>query len=85
MWMLSELEAQNNFYLNKLINEESVQLRQFPTDVMQALKKYASEVIEEIAAADPRTRKIYDHVLAFKKNIINWNKVSENAIGPYLS
>jgi TRAP-type mannitol/chloroaromatic compound transport system substrate-binding protein len=52
---------------------------------MHALKKYAAEVIEEIAAADPRTRKIYDHVLAFKKNIINWNKVSENAIGPYLS
>lgn len=85
IWMLSEFEAQNNFYLNKLINEEKVQLRQFPPDVMHALKKYATDVLEEMAATDPRTRKIYEHVQAFKKNIINWNKVSENAIQPYLS
>jgi TRAP-type mannitol/chloroaromatic compound transport system substrate-binding protein len=85
MWMLSEFEAQNNFYLGKLLDEEKVQLRQFPPDVMMALKQYSKEVIEAMAAADPRTSKIYEHVQAFKKNIINWNKVSENAIGPYLS
>lgn len=83
-WMLAEFEAQNNFYLNKLITEEKVQLRQYPADVMQALKKFSQEVIEEMVESDPATKKIYESVLAFKKNILNWNKVSENAILPYL-
>jgi TRAP-type mannitol/chloroaromatic compound transport system substrate-binding protein len=84
MWMLAEFEAQNNFYLNKLINEEKVQLRQFPAEVLQALKKYSQEVIQEMVEADPSSKKVYDSILAFKNNILDWNKVSENAILPYL-
>jgi TRAP-type mannitol/chloroaromatic compound transport system substrate-binding protein len=84
MWMLSEFEAQNNFYLNKLINEEKVQLRRFPDDVLRALQTYAEEVITEITQSDPASRKIYDSIKSFKRNILNWNKVSENAIQPYL-
>jgi TRAP-type mannitol/chloroaromatic compound transport system substrate-binding protein len=83
LWMLSEFEAQNNLYLNKLITEEKVQLRRFPDDVMQALKRYSEEILEELAAADPMSRRVYDSIKAFQKNIINWNKVSEIAIQPY--
>lgn len=84
MWMLAELEAQNNFFLNKLITEENVQLRQFPASVLQTLRKYSQEVVEEIVEADSGSRRIYDSIRAFKKNILSWNKVSENAIQPYL-
>lgn len=83
-WMLAEFEAQNNFYLNKLLTEEKVQLRQYPVEVMKALQKYAHEVIAEMVEADAATKKVYESVQAFKKNILNWNKVSENAILPYL-
>ena len=32
-WMLAQFDAQNNFYLQKLINEENVELRPFPDEV----------------------------------------------------
>lgn len=84
LWMLSEFEAQNNLYLQKLLTEEKVQIRQYPDEVMKALKKYSQEVIEELVEADATSRKVYDSIKSFKKNIIDWNRVSEYALQPYL-
>jgi len=84
IWMLSEFEAKNNFYLNKLIDEENVQLRQFPDEILQALKKAGKEVIEEMTASDPTAKKVFAEVQAFKKKIKAWNKVSERAMIDYL-
>lgn len=84
IWILSEFEAQNNTYLQKLITEEKVQLREFPKEVLAELKKLAKEVAEEEAAKDPLAKKTYESILAFKKNILEWNKKSEDAIRPYL-
>ncbi|MCS6989145.1 MAG: TRAP transporter substrate-binding protein [Chloroherpetonaceae bacterium] len=84
IWILSEFEAQNNVYLQKLVSEEKVQLREFPKDVLMELKRLAKEVAEEETAKDPLAKKAYESVLAFKKNILAWNKMSEDAIRPYL-
>ncbi len=83
-WMLAEFEAKNNFYLKKLVQEEKVQLRKFPEDILQTLKKATEEVIGEIVAADPISKKVYEHQTAFKKEILQWSEVSEKAILPYL-
>ncbi|WP_022669377.1 TRAP transporter substrate-binding protein [Desulfospira joergensenii] len=77
MWMLSEFEAKNNDALKTLINEHKVQLKQFPEEVLKELKKLAHEVLEEVAASDPMSRKVYDSFLEFQKNIYAWNKVTE--------
>ncbi len=77
MWMISEFEAKNNDALKTLINEHNVQLKQFPEEVLRELKKLALEVLEEVAAADPMSRKAYDSFLEFQKNIYEWNKLTE--------
>lgn len=82
--ILSEFEAQNNFYLQKLINEEKVQVRELPKEVLLELKRLAREVAEEETAKDPMAKRVYESMMAFKKNILEWNKKSEDAIRPYL-
>jgi len=84
LWVLSEFEAKNNLYLQKILNESNTELRKFPDEVLNTLKGYADEVIAEITAADPFANKVYQDFSAFKKQIINWNKTSELAINPYL-
>ncbi len=79
LWMLSEFEAKNNESLKELINVHKVQLREYPESVLRQLKKYSLEVVEEIAASDPMSRKAYDSYLDFQKNIFEWNKLTEEA------
>ncbi|PLY03910.1 MAG: ABC transporter substrate-binding protein [Desulfuromonas sp.] len=79
MWMLCESEAKNNFYLNKMVTEEGVQLKKFPDDVVVALRQYSKEVLEETVANDPLSKKVYESFLAFQKNALAWSKISEEA------
>lgn len=76
-WMLSEFEAKNNDALDELINKHHVQLRKFPDEVLEKLKGYADEVLNEVAEGDPMSRKVYDSFLTFKKKIYEWNKITE--------
>ncbi|WP_041223523.1 TRAP transporter substrate-binding protein [Deferribacter desulfuricans] len=85
LWMLSTFEAKNNFYLNKLINEHGVKLKQFPEPVLKQLKKYSQEVLEEIVEKDPLSKKVYDNFLAFKKNVVAWANISEIAYAKTLN
>ena len=77
MWMLSEFEAKNNAALKELINVHNVELRQFPEQVLKGLKGLAKEVLEEVAAGDPLSKKAYESFKEFQDNIFEWNKLTE--------
>ena len=77
VWMLSEFEAKNNFYLKKLVDEHNVQLRKFPDDVLNTLRRYAAEVIDELVAKDAMSKKIYASFSEFQKNVNSWANLSE--------
>jgi TRAP-type mannitol/chloroaromatic compound transport system substrate-binding protein len=79
LWMLCESETKNNFYLQKMITEEGVQLRSFPEQVIKILRIYSAEVLEEIGAADPMSKKVYEHFRKFQKDAQQWSKISELA------
>jgi len=81
---LSEFEAKNNAYLKKIREESDVELRQFPDEVLQTLKGYTQEIIQELVAKDTYSQKVYANLLEFKKQINSWNDTSENAMSPYL-
>jgi TRAP-type mannitol/chloroaromatic compound transport system substrate-binding protein len=83
-WYSQNLRQKNNTYLQKLINEEKVQVRELPKEVLTELQRLAKEVAEEETAKDPLAKRVYESMLAFKKNIVEWNKKSEDAIRPYL-
>ena len=82
--VLSEFEAKNNAYLVKMIEEEGVKLRKFPDKVLDILKGYSQEVVEELIADDASGKRIYDSFFKFKQDITEWSKTTERAILPYL-
>ncbi|MEZ4962081.1 MAG: TRAP transporter substrate-binding protein [Saprospiraceae bacterium] len=76
-WILSEFEAKNSIYLEKLIREEGVQLRQFPQEVLDQLKVYTKEVIQELTDSNPRAKKVYESYAAFQQRAALWARSSE--------
>ncbi len=80
IWMLSEFESKNNFYLEKLINEHGVKLYKLPDSVLKTLHKYSIEVLDGIAAKDAYSKKVLTDYRKFHKNIAAWGKISERAL-----
>jgi len=76
MWMLSEIEAQNNVFMDKLLTE-GVEVRTFPDEVLAELRSYTDEILGEITAADPFAKRVYDSQMAFKKRAAKWGAVTE--------
>ncbi len=74
----------NNFYLQKLIKEEKVSLKKFHDEVLKALHQSNQEVLAQIAQSSPQAQKIVEDFNQFKSQILEWSKVSEEAILPYL-
>ncbi len=77
--MLSEYTARNNQALDTLINKHNVQVLPLPDPVLKKLKEISEEVVTEIAGKDPMARKIYDSYSKFKKQVLPWTAVSEQA------
>jgi TRAP-type mannitol/chloroaromatic compound transport system substrate-binding protein len=76
-WMLAEIEAQNNLFMDKLVNEEKVEIRYFPDEVLEQLRAYTAEILNEITANDPFAKKVYDSYSAFQKRAKAWSEVTE--------
>lgn len=76
-WVLSEFDAKNNIYLQKLINEEGVQLRKFPDAVLTTLKGYSDEVITQLVDTDEDSKKVYESFTSFRKTVSGWTDLGE--------
>jgi TRAP-type mannitol/chloroaromatic compound transport system substrate-binding protein len=78
-WALCELESQNGGALDDLVRNQGVIVRPLPDDVLRALKRASQDVLEEIAAGDPASRKVYDHFRKFQTDNDRWVEISERA------
>ncbi|HFA48345.1 MAG TPA: TRAP transporter substrate-binding protein [Bacteroidetes bacterium] len=76
-WMLSEFEAKNAIYLEKLITEENVNLKQYPKEVLAQLKIYTKQTIQELVSSDPFAKKVYENYRSFMDRASIWAKASE--------
>lgn len=79
MWTLSEFEAKNNEYLQKILTETDVEVRRLNDDVLAQLRTYTTETLEDLANQSPLTRKVYDSYRMFQKNIGQWSQYSESS------
>jgi TRAP-type mannitol/chloroaromatic compound transport system substrate-binding protein len=79
LWTLAEFDAKNGDALKELVDQHGVKLKKFPDVVLKGLMKLSGEVLEEAAAADPATRKVYEAFKAFRAKIEPWTDVSERA------
>lgn len=76
-WILCEFESKNNMYLQKLVNEEKVDLRPLPSEVLEQLRVFSKEVIDDIVGSDTQSKKVYDAYSSFRNQITPWADISE--------
>ena len=77
--MLSEYTVRNPGALKQLGEEHGVQLRQFPADVLQGLRKVSGEVMDEVAKGDPMSAKVHAAYTAFLESARQYTDLSELA------
>ncbi len=75
--MLALYTAKNNQALQTLVNEHGVQLKQFPQDVVEALKAASTKVIADMVASDPQTAKIYESYKRFLEPAAQYHELTE--------
>ena len=75
--MQARYDARNPHALKQLI-AAGTQLRPFPNDVMAAAYKVTNELYDELAAKNPKFKKIYDHWKKFRDDQLQWFAVAEN-------
>lgn len=74
--MLDEYNARNNNALQTLITKHNVQLKQFPKDVMQALKGHTEQVLTEQAANDETFAKVWKSYSEFLTNAKQYSNLT---------
>jgi TRAP-type mannitol/chloroaromatic compound transport system substrate-binding protein len=76
MWCLSKYDAENPDALRRVV-AQGAQLKAFPRDMLEAAYKQAFALYGEIAAQNPRFKKVYDSWSAFRDKEFTWFKVGE--------
>ena len=79
-WMMAEGEAKNSEYLQIIASETDVQILPFPDDVIQTLKQYTKDIINEMAANNEDVARIYESFQSFKKQDDPWLQMTEKKI-----
>jgi TRAP-type mannitol/chloroaromatic compound transport system substrate-binding protein len=81
--MLAEYNARSGPALRTLVKQHGVLVRPLPEDVLMACGEKANEVLNEIYAGDASpnriVRRIIEDFLAFRKDILPWTRVGEQA------
>lgn len=78
-YVFAEFNMRNSQALETLVAEHGVELRRFPNDVLAALRRHSTEVMEELAAADPMIARVYKSYTDFAESIAPWMMVSRRA------
>lgn len=76
-YTLAEYNYKNATALANLVKKHDVQIRSFSPDVMRGLKQASQDVLEDIVARDPFTKRVYESYKASLANSMEWGKWSE--------
>jgi TRAP-type mannitol/chloroaromatic compound transport system substrate-binding protein len=77
--MLSEFSARNGDALASL-KEHQVDIRPFPDDVLAELQRITPGVLEEIAAEDEMSARVYASFKAYFAKVRQWTNISEKVM-----
>lgn len=78
-WVLAAFDAQNGFYLDKILTESPVQLRAFPKAVLEDLRRFTAEAIEAEVGKEALSRRVYDSYRQFAQKAKAWSVLTEQA------
>ena len=79
LWSLSEFEAKNADYLKKIQEESDVSVRKLSDEVLSGLFDISQQVISDVTASDPISKKVYESFSAFQKKVTGWSEWTEKA------
>ena len=82
--MQARYDARNPEVLKRLINGGTL-LRKYNDEIMNAAYKAAHELYDEIAAKNPRFRKIYEPWLRFRSEQIAWFSIAERPFDNFMA
>jgi TRAP-type mannitol/chloroaromatic compound transport system substrate-binding protein len=74
---LAEFNTENVKSLKLLREDKRIKIVRFSDELIRTFGTLSKEVLAEIAAKDPLTRKVYDSYLAFLAGIMDWGELSE--------
>lgn len=77
--MLAEYNANNGDYLQRLVNEHGVQLREFNDDIYDAFGVAADATFETIVSYDDMARRMHEAFLSAREKTGGWMNISDVA------
>ncbi|WP_193368824.1 TRAP transporter substrate-binding protein [Pelagibius marinus] len=77
--ILSKFQAVNNVALQKLVKEHGVNIRRYSDELVQAIGARATELLPELAARTPEGKELFNHIVDFRKGMLDWSGYSEQA------
>jgi len=77
--MMAEYNAKNGAALQRLINDQGVELREFSNDIYDAFGKASDEVFAEVQGHSDLAARIHDSFLKARREVGAWTKLSDEA------
>ena len=74
---LAEFNAENIKSLKLLRADKRIKITRFNDGLIKVFGKLSKEVLADVAAKDPLTRKVYDSYMGFLAGIMDWGELSE--------
>lgn len=75
--MLDSYTAKNSRALKELVENQGVQVRRLPDEVLKRFYEISQQVYEQQSAKDPQFKKVYESYSAFMKDSAAYQKISE--------
>lgn len=76
---LAEFNRHNAEALETLVTKHGVQLHEFSDEIFKAAGEAAKDVLARAASGDALTKKVYESYLAFRKQALEWSRISDQA------
>lgn len=76
-WMQSQFDTQNSIYIQKIKEDPNVEVKEFDQAVIETLRKYALEALDELTEKDATAKRVIDNYRAYHKQVNNWTSLTE--------
>ncbi|RDH82655.1 MAG: ABC transporter substrate-binding protein [endosymbiont of Galathealinum brachiosum] len=77
--MTTEYTTRNQRALDTLVNKHKVKVLKLPDEVLSKLQSLSDEVINEVAATDEMTKKVFKSFKTYRDQVKKWSDISELA------
>src|SRR6185312_1357108 len=81
--LTAKYDARNAQAIKRLV-AAGAQLRPFSTDILDAAYKATTELFTELSGKNERFKKLYDSMIAFRNEQIQWDQVCEVTYDSYM-